>query len=300
METNDDISAELASISKLVAGIGKKNVFTVPEGYFDSISTTVLACLAEENSLARHSPGTSGWAVPEGYFDLLAGSILDKIKSAGDPAAEETWELSPLLYSLRSMNVFEVPAGYFEQLPGDLCEKIGLDADQESIEELSPLLRSIREKNIFDVPAGYFASLPEKILSRVIPARAKLVHLGKRTLLKYAAAAMITGLTALAVYKFTGGINNEIGNGKNVSVVTLDASIEKGKAMNEEQFNNALAKLNGADIAKYLEANGDITDIASLNNNVDDSDLPNQDDYLLDGAALDNYLKAIENATINN
>ena len=111
---------------------------------------------------------------------------------------------------------------------------------------------------------------------------------------------MITGITALAVYKFTGGINDGKGNGKNDSAFTLDASIEKGRVMNEEQFNNALAKLNGADIAKYLEANGDIADIASLNNNVDDSDLPNQDDYLLDGAALDNYLEAIENATINN
>jgi hypothetical protein len=80
----------------------------------------------------------------------------------------------------------------------------------------------------------------------------------------------------------------------------LDASIEKGRVMNEEQFNNALGKLNGADIAKYLEANGDIADIASLNNNVDDSGLPNQDDYLLDGTTLDKYLEAIENATINN
>jgi hypothetical protein len=95
METNDDISVELASISKLVAGIGKKNVFTVPEGYFDSISTTVLACLAEEDSLAGQSPGTSGWAVPDGYFDLLAGTILDRIKSAADQAAEETRNCRP-------------------------------------------------------------------------------------------------------------------------------------------------------------------------------------------------------------
>ncbi|NDE09824.1 MAG: hypothetical protein EBZ95_04565 [Chitinophagia bacterium] len=78
----------------------------------------------------------------------------------------------------------------------------------------------------------------------------------------------------------------------------LDESIEKGKMMNDQQFEESLQKLSSVDIAKYLENNGDITDVATLRNNMDDSNLPNQDDYILNEKTLDNFIKEVNNNSI--
>jgi hypothetical protein len=87
-------------------------------------------------------------------------------------------------------------------------------------------------------------------------------------------------------------------NGSNVAV--LDASIEKGRTMDEKQFNETLENLSEADIAKYLENNGDISDLAALGNNIESNNLPKVEDYLLDETTLENYLKEIENTSTNN
>jgi hypothetical protein len=75
----------------------------------------------------------------------------------------------------------------------------------------------------------------------------------------------------------------------------LDESIEKGKTMNDQQFEETLQKLTAADIAKYLENNGDISDVATLRNSIDENNLPNEDDYILDEKTLDNFIKKINN-----
>src|SRR5664279_3741443 len=103
METKNDILNELRSLSPLIAGMNKINVFSVPEGYFDSISETVLACLPEENRIFNLPQIKQTPDVPEGYFDQLAGSILDKIK-ATQTARDEIRNLSPLLHGIQSRN----------------------------------------------------------------------------------------------------------------------------------------------------------------------------------------------------
>ena len=117
--------------------------------------------------------------------------------------------------------------------------------------------------------------------------------------IKYAAAAIITGAMALWVLRYIEqpGSANQLTN----VVAILDESIEMGKNMNDQQFKEGLGKLTQVDIAKYLEKNGDIADVAVLRNNLDESNLPSQDDYLLDETTLDNFLKKINtNNRINN
>src|SRR5678815_802619 len=109
METNNDILNELSALSPTLAGMRNVNVFSVPTGYFDSISDTVIACLKVGESAEYQDERD----VPAGYFDNLAGSVLNKIRAA-EGRLEDNETVSPLLASLRDRNVFEVPNGYFE------------------------------------------------------------------------------------------------------------------------------------------------------------------------------------------
>lgn len=77
VKDQDHILSELSSISKVVAGLPKNNVFEAPEG----------------------------------YFLQLSNHILEKINSQN--TEKET--LSPLLQSLRKENPYSVPKDYLEQ-----------------------------------------------------------------------------------------------------------------------------------------------------------------------------------------
>ncbi len=255
METTTDILNELTSISPLIAGMNKVNVFTVPQGYFESIGNTVLACLMEGHETVYPKKITQYPDIPKGYFDHLADSILDKIK-ATETAADEIRNLSPLLYGIQNNEIFEVPDGYFAHISDNILNKVKPQSNK---------VISMRRQNVF---------------------------------IKYAVAAMMAGVIALGLYKYIDKPRS--GSGNSSTVATLDSTIEKGRNMNDQQFNEALGNLTETDIAKYLEKNGDITDVAVLKNNLDESNLPSQEDYLLDETTLEKYLNKIEKTTLNN
>jgi len=300
METKTDILNELAAISPLVAGINKVNVFTVPQGYFESISDTVMACLREENILIN-TTNEQNADVPTGYFDELAASILNKIK-ANEPASEEIKYLSPLLFDLQKRQVFQVPTGYFENLHELVVEKIDLATNETLSGEISLFLQDLKNNNVYEVPEGYFDGLSDNIIKKIEhPSTANVVSIKRRSSwIRYSVAAMMTGVLALGLYKYIEKSGSVVDAGNTTAVATMDASIKKGTSMNEQQFNDVLSNLTEADIAKYLEKNGDINDVALLGNNLEESNLPNQEDYLLDESTLDNYLKEIETNTLKN
>jgi hypothetical protein len=299
METKNDILNELASFSPLIAAMDKVNVYTVPQGYFDSISFTVLACLPHQQGLTPITANLKDAAVPEGYFDQLAAAIIDKIK-ADQSAKEEIRSLSPILSDLQRKQVFEVPTGYFDQLTTAIFDSTQNSSSKDELKKLSPVLNGIQSKNILEVPADYFAGLSNSILQKAKTPSASVTNSRVRTMfIRYAAAAILTGVIALGTLQYLG--QQHPAQPLAAASVVLDESIEKGKNMNDQQFKEALEKLSKVDIAKYLEKNGDISDVAVLGNNMDDSNLPSQDDYLLDETALDNFLKKINaNNRINN
>ena len=115
MNSSPEILKELQDISPILAGIEKRNVFSVPEGYFDTLTVDLLK--------VADTRGKAGFTVPLGYFENLTSNILNKIKAVDDPA-QELRELSPMLYSVQNENVFTVPPGYFNQLENAVLENI--------------------------------------------------------------------------------------------------------------------------------------------------------------------------------
>ncbi|CAN5810418.1 hypothetical protein BH11BAC3_BH11BAC3_38710 [soil metagenome] len=345
METTKDIQDELMTLSPLLAGLAKVNVFSVPEGYFDSITDTVIACIHESAEGFVFQKPAANLSVPEGYFENLADSILLKVKSAQTSTAEIN-ELSPLLAGIDRKQVFEVPAGYFENNPGIINEKIATSVNakeelrqlsrlllgvqhtnvfevptgyfennpaiiigktgipvegKEELMQLSPLLAGIQHKNVLAVPTGYFEGLATEIIAKLKPepTTGRVVKIGSRNLfIKFAAAAMLIGAIAFGIIKYT----DKPGKAGTVetAAIVLDPSIEQGKKMNDEQFAAALENLSATDISKYLEKHGDITDMAVLRNNLDETQLPSEEDYLLNDKALENYLNKLDLTTLNN
>ena len=117
MEFSTEILDELKSISPLLAGIEKRNVFTAPEDYFDTLTIDIFKKI-NFNSIE------SGLTVPEGYFEGLSTSILHKIKNLPEHASTELRDLSPMLYSIQNENVFTVPPNYFKNLPDEILNGI--------------------------------------------------------------------------------------------------------------------------------------------------------------------------------
>ena len=301
MQNKIDILNELKALSPVVAEIEKVNVFTVPFGYFDVLSNDILASLNEQFPGSIQTLGAEkGNKVPEGYFDSLADNILHKIKvqAQEQTAADELRALSPMLYSIQGENVFEVPYNYFSNLPAVTLNKINNATVIDELKILSPVLYGIQNKNVFEVPQGYFETLADEIKGKVQPQEAKVITMPKRnnSFLKYAAAAVFMGIITFGVFKFTNNTTT-----KPIEVATVDPSVKLGQdIVKQKTFDKELASMTNADIINYLKENGESLDIAAVTNNIDEKDLPSQDDYLLDEKALDNFLDGVTVNDLNN
>ena len=117
MQFSTEIYNELYEISPLLAGVEKKYIFSVPDGYFDTLSINILKQVNTDSAEFKLT-------VPDGYFENLSSSILNKIRSLNEDPAQELRKLSPMLYSIQNENVFKVPAGYFRNLPDDILSKV--------------------------------------------------------------------------------------------------------------------------------------------------------------------------------
>lgn len=123
MQSTNNILNELRELSPLLAGMEKVNVFTVPEGYFESLAEDIVAGLNIEKEPAFNTINPEKTAdVPAGYFEGLADTILARIKN--ENAADELRTLSPMLCSIQNENVFEAPQGYFESLSDEVMLKV--------------------------------------------------------------------------------------------------------------------------------------------------------------------------------
>ena len=246
MLSDNDILKELKGISPLMAGFSNKNIFSIPEEYFETLSDLILLNIKEELSI---NVGVEIFKVPERYFDNLSASILAKVKTVDD-AAEELKLLSPLLCTISHINVYKVPNGYFNKMQGIVLKTVGS-----------------KQAGVFRLPV-------------------------LRQILKYAAAAVIISIISLCVYKYAE--NPFFKNISAINYASLAPSIEKGKSMNEQEFNEELNVLSNEDISAYLEKNAGEIDISSITHNLKADALPNKDDYFLNEETLENYLGSIE------
>lgn len=152
--------------------------------------------------------------VPNDYFNALPGAIVNQVKATDHtqdaplPGFLNTEELKHVPY--------KVPDGYFDLVAGHVFTKLEQDA------AIDQSLKNSQQ----EVPAGYFDSLADNIMTRVKASETPVVNLTqrKKSWMKYAVAAAITGLVALgSIAYFTSTPADNTGEG----TASIDAQVSK-------------------------------------------------------------------------
>ncbi len=163
----------------------------------------ILQELTELNSsLAKIAPANV-YAVPGGYFDELPVRVLNRIKAmTAVSGSEELGYLSPFLQNTSREMPFTVPQNYFEETVQAALESVRAGETHQTVNEelasLSPFLSGLKKEMPYAVPQGYFASLP----GQANKPETKVVSLTHRIWFRYAAAAVITGIIAMASFLY--------------------------------------------------------------------------------------------------
>lgn len=288
MNLNSQINQELEELGSSLAGIYPVNVFRVPSGYFNTVASDVLMAVSPTKEFSTGQ-------VPQGYFDGLASNVLKKIKDLENLDVEEQ-TLSPELEKLRKVAVFSVSSAYFEELPGLVMSRI---KEEEGLPFLSENLASIRHRNLYQVPLGYFDQLAGSIFKQLNANNAQVLKMNSRHLvIRYAAAAVITGILGLAIFStFNGSKNsrNAYASANESTMKTAQAIIQQGN------FDNVLSTLSDRDIVDYLKSTGEDVDAALVASVAASDKLPDQIDYIVDDHTLDKLLDGvIKNNTYSN
>ena len=165
-----------------------------------------------QSKLADHTPENI-YSVPTGYFDGLAEQVLRRIRALdAENAVDELACLSPLLSKLSKDMPYTVPAGYFEEMETSLISSVstGSQSAKEELETLSPLLSGLKKELPYSVPVGYFESLGENRASA--KTETKIVSLGSRKWIRFAAAAVVTGIIVTIGFLYFSPVENGPGS----------------------------------------------------------------------------------------
>lgn len=179
MQSKNDISDELRSLSALVAEIGRQTPYKLPEGYFEGLPSLILGLVlnpTKDEGIPSNLAKSLTFSVPEGYFDNFASQVLGRIKAGAGNAPidfisndfmtesvqDELTRLSAVVSRIPRENPYRLPEGYFA--------------------EISPILSVLKDKATYHVPEGYFNYLPAAATEKVIheAARAKVVAIGSK------------------------------------------------------------------------------------------------------------------------
>lgn len=161
---------------------------------------------------------------------------------------------------------YRIPIGYFDQFYNSLIEKIQLGAEEpdNEIRALSPLLAGLERKSPYNVPAGYFdeLSVPTPVPSRQ---KAPVFSLRRvRPVLRYAVAAMLTGVIATAAFFFFHKSSND-------PLSALNAISDQEMANYLE--NHDVHWVPGTSSTPTASVSYDDNDISDLLSNVSDDEL---------------------------
>ena len=243
--------------------------------------------------------------------------------------SDELREISPVLASIKKINVFtvpenyfdnlaekitvysflnqkkkpevqniqQVPEGYFNTLSDQILSKIKSEEARNASEEfdkLFPVLFSLKDKNVFKVPDGYFDNLSENILKKASQPAAKVVSISNaKSWWRYAAAAVVTAaiaITSLQIFNSQGIEKNSATLASNQLPDYIKTSFQY---KTPQQLDEGIASLSADEIANYLEKTGSIMDNELLIKDVNETQLPAETDYLSDENTLNNYLNSL-------
>lgn len=223
--------------------------------------------------------GIQVYEVPEHYFEEFALSFYPN----------KILNLNPAM---------EVPEGYFEGFAASVIDKIKaakqVDAVPEEIEQHSPLMYTAGKKMPYSVPEGYFDSFSKKIEERLQPAKVIRMAPGRKSVLRYAVAAVVTGLLGLGIFN---GLNNkEDMSGKSDRNLIL---AEARNILSTNSFEQTLESIPAEDIVNYLENNGQDVNAAIVAVAASQENLPEPEEYLFDEQALEKFLNGVTPETLN-
>ncbi|MEO7265821.1 MAG: hypothetical protein ABIW38_12965 [Ferruginibacter sp.] len=219
------------------------------------------------------------FTVPAGYFSAFASDLADKLEFS-----EDTGKIAKVA------SPFTAPAGYFESLPHNIMAAIkdSNSSYEDELKDISPLLAGLDRINLFTIPSEYFENLPAKILSK-LPKDGKLVAMRRLPFIRYAVAAVITGLMGLSLFTiFDNKTSNNILPKYSAQVMQQASRIAQSNSFDEE-----LDALSGKDIEQYLKQSGQNVEAALVASVTDETNLPSQEDYLYDENTLDEFLKTM-------
>ncbi len=111
------------------------------------------------------------YQVPGEYFTLFADVMLDNIHQTNQS--------------------FSVPDGFFEGFATQMIQKVRSQEVQEELNQLAPILNDIPKKMPYFLPEGYFESFEVNREHVTKKEPAKVVSIFGKTLLKWAAAAVV-------------------------------------------------------------------------------------------------------------
>lgn len=225
-------------ISPLVAAMGKRLPYALPDGYFENLPLQVMLRIAIEEKAGGEPvlniKKETVYQAPDGYFENLAGSIMNRIKAETAVNPKDELELlSPLLGKLDKAGPFSSPEGYFSDIADNIVAGVkAIDFVNEELENLSPLMLGLKKLQVYEAPRGYFETLPPALLQKAKqqqPARVISMSFGKK-IGRFAAAAAIAGTIVLAGYLY---------QNKNVAPVTdIAAATSKIPDQEIENFLN--------------------------------------------------------------
>ena len=171
---------------------------------------------------------------------------------------KELKAISPTLSEIKNSPVFEVPHGYFEALPERLLKLVKENKDggllpDEEINALSPLIASLKNKTVFGIPDGYFDALPQNITGKLTEAKQEApvfqIDRGFKNRqpawLKYAAAAVVTGVVAVSALFFWNKTPDNYSSRPSLSATEND---------NQQPVLMQLPEVSDTDLATYLSA----------------------------------------------
>ena len=180
-----------------------------------------------ESTLADIAP-QNAYSVPGGYFETLVETVMIRIKALeAENSSEELAYLSPLLNRISKNMPYSIPVGYFEGLEEKLMQSVRQRSDyqtvNEELETLSPLLNGLNKQMPYSIPQDYFQNLNTISAITDSKPKTKIVSIGTRKWLRYAAAAVVMGIVLLAGFLL---INNK-GNDSTKSFAKFEKKLDK-------------------------------------------------------------------------
>jgi hypothetical protein len=292
MYQQDNILNELQELSPTLSAIPRVNVFRVPEGYFDLLSTQLLLQVRAE--APAHVTPEMNASVPQGYFENLADNIMARIrKESLSEVALETHAVSSLVAEIGNRNVFQAPEGYFDGLANSILAKTNSFSNNDVTVEtagISSLVAGIGNRNVFSVPEHYFSSLTQDVMGK-LPGSAKVVTMKSRfTAFRYAAAAVVTGLVGLSIFFLLNKNNVDSNN----TVQTAAVLTEAKQIMSTNSFDKEFSSVSDDAIVSFLESKGQDVEAALVASLTDEKNLPDADDYIINENTLDQVLKTLD------